>query len=162
VLAEQQLHIGLADVLLPEVAPVQNHAWVKPDGGFWTSSFIEGRSEWVDWIDSAGFSDPYSLAWHVLTPDPAARILLVDTLADLHRLLRRCGAEKAYGRRWPDFEAIAAQYDAMHLTSEGQRRTRMTHPDSLYGWDCESTLWFRWCFTKCVSVEPKRAVQAAS
>lgn len=30
----------------------------------------------------------------------------------------------------------------MHLTSEGQWRTRMSSP-SLYGWDCESTLFFR-------------------
>lgn len=44
-------------------------------------------------------------------------------------------------------EAIAKKYDAVHLTSEGQWRTRHSTPN-LYGWDCESTLWLRWKFEK--------------
>jgi hypothetical protein len=160
----EQLHIGLALDLSQTVAPVTNAHFVKPGGGLWTSSFIDGRSEWVDWVESERFLDSYSLTWHVLTPDPASRIYVIDSLADLTRLLDRYAVKKKWdgSMRWPDFERIAGEYDAMHLTAEGQWATRLTHPDSLYGWDCESTLWFRWSFTKCVTVEAKRQANSAS
>ncbi len=153
-----QLHISTSRELLPHVAQVENQHFVKPRGGLWTSSLIEGRSEWVDWVEDEVFGDPFSLEWYILYPDPTARILVIDSLADLTRILKT-GWQKSYptsGVRWPDFEAIAERYDAMHLTSSGQWATRLTYPDSLYGWDCESTLWFHWCFTRFAPVQPKR------
>jgi hypothetical protein len=45
-----------------------------------------------------------------------------------------------------DFEAISNDYDGIHLTTNGESATRLTSGISLYGWDVECTLWFRWCF----------------
>lgn len=52
--------------------------------------------------------------------------------------------------RWLKFSEMAKQFDGMHLTDNGQWATRLPPFDSpnLYGWDCESTLWFRWAFDK--------------
>src|SRR4051794_6456762 len=81
----EQLHITKDAALVREIAPVRNH-FVKPHGGFWTSSYIDGKSEWVDahqdmFADSRGCA--YTLNWFLLTVDPAARILVVDSMADL-------------------------------------------------------------------------------
>ena len=44
--------------------------------------------------------------------------------------------------KFPDFEKVALEFDAIHLTTRGMMETRFTPfetPD-LYGWDCESVL----------------------
>ena len=161
-----QLHITPCVELLPEVAAVKN-CFVKPRGGLWTSSYVDSKSAWVDahqdmFEESRGSA--YELSWFLLEPDPAARVLVIDTLDDLREVL----AEHLYHPypgldldsmlgAWPDFERIAERWDAMHLTEAGQWRTRLTIP-SLYGWDSESTLWFRWCFKDCRRIEGQKAV----
>lgn len=146
-----QLHIGTCVALIEKIPPVKNRQ-VKPEGGFWTSTLKDGSSGWVDWCRAEQFRNPDMDNWFLLEPAPNARILTIDTLADLKRLLARYNFNP-FSRitdlvfRYPDFERIAQRYDAMRLTEEGQWRTRMSMPDSLYGWDCESTLWFRWKFT---------------
>ena len=84
---------------------------------------------------------------------------MVDTLADLRGLLKgyslnRGRAEDHFFQPL-DFERMAADFDAVHLTDEGQWATRLTQP-SLYGWDCESTCWLRWAFERA---EPGPAVE---
>lgn len=146
-----QLHISGAGRLRPVVDPIRNWKFVKPNGGFWTSSYEDGSSAWVEECSSMfGDSTPYKKNWFLLKPDPSARILLIDTLSNL-RMLLRSWPNPLPGTRivWPDFEAIARHYDAMHLTAAGQIATRLSHPENLYGWDVESTLWFRWKFLDC-------------
>jgi hypothetical protein len=95
--------------------------------------------------------DPYSQNWFVLEPDPGARVLVINSLADLTKLLARFPAPLTYPGShfiYPDFERIATLYDGIQLTERGQWKTRLTIP-TLYGWDTESTLWFRWCFSEC-------------
>ncbi len=38
---------------------------------------------------------------------------------------------------------MARDYDGLHLTEKGQWDTHMGRTN-LYGWDMESTLWFKW------------------
>ncbi len=45
-----------------------------------------------------------------------------------------------------DFERLATEYDGLWLTEQGNAETHLSYPHDLYGWDTESTLWFRWCF----------------
>jgi hypothetical protein len=93
----------------------------------------------------------------VLTPDPAVHVFVVHTLDDLATLDRRYPWHPVPDMagmtllRGLDFERMRADgYDGVHLTEQGQWRTRLTELN-LYGWDCESTIWLRWAFT---SVEP--------
>ena len=51
-----------------------------------------------------------------------------------------------------DFERLAQDYDALQLTRDGYLRTRSM--PVLDGWDCESSLWFRWVFQDCHEVTP--------
>ncbi len=169
-----QLHISPCADLIPEIAPVQNDSFgVKPKFGLWTSSYLDGKSAWVDaYQDMFGHSgsdvralSAYSLNWFLLEPDPAARVLVIDTMADLRRLVAKFPARQEFGtfcRVWPDFERISEHYDAMQLTENGQWRTRMPiepNAPNLYGWDAESTVWFRWCFTGYRRIEAPQEVK---
>jgi len=137
--------------------PPRNDRFSKPRGGLWTSSYIdrEHGSEWMDWCIGEDFRSARQHSW-LLEPMPDARVYEIDTLHDLKALLRKHhydapwnGLTLGYGleSRMLDFEAIAKRYDAIHLTSEGQWRTKLSTPN-LYGWDCESTLWLKWKFRK--------------
>lgn len=135
------------------VVPVVNGGprGIKPDsGGLWTSHYNSGRrgSKWKDfstWRPSSG-------GW-VLHPRKA-KIFVINSHDDLLELLDDYGrpsslppelAQALGETKLIDFEALSKDFDALHLTDEGQHKTRMTRPN-LYGWDVESTLWFRWKF----------------
>lgn len=148
-----QLHVhhgGLHALAGERVAAITNR-YVKPSGGLWTSTYDERHgSGWVQWCLDEEYSLPKAGLWQctLLHPSPTARVYEIDTLADLKRLLRTfgentLGAGLRFG--YPDFEAVAREFDAIHLTDAGQWATRYSEP-SLYGWDCESTLWLRWVF----------------
>lgn len=125
----------------------------KPKGGLWTSTHTPDDtypSQWIEWgvVDGGNFW--LKMDWWLLTPDPNARIITIDSYEDLEVLQARYPLQQE--GIWEDlplldFTKIAQDYDAMNLTGRGQIKTRLTYPLSLYGWDCESTLWFRWLFT---------------
>jgi hypothetical protein len=152
---EQQLWCG--QNLRDDVRPVTEEmcGWMKPTGGLWTSTKLpSGSSGWINWCLGEDFAGPEFDVWE-LTPDPAARVFTIDSLPDLLDLRARfsplcdhprdCAPLRDIGAG-VSWRRVAEEYDAVRLTEEGQWRTRMSRP-SLYGWDCESTLWFRWRFT---------------
>lgn len=124
--------------------------WTKPDGGMWTSTYHPGLgSGWVQWCLGEEFAGPEFNCWR-LRPDPGSRVYVIDTYDDLAALVEEYPNE--HDPHWrgldkaPHWRRVAAHYDAVHLTEEGQWATRLTHPYNLYGWDCESTLWLDWRF----------------
>lgn len=136
----------------------------KPGGVLWTSTWTGEQygSDWIQWcLDNNYRDNPFDC--YLLTPDPAARIYTIDSLADLLALQvnhvripddiledERTGKIKFDGfwrTRFVDFASVSKVYDAIHLTEEGQWKTRLSMPADLYGWDCESTCWFRGNFT---------------
>lgn len=157
--SDTQLHITAATGLLqPVVAPVQNRQFIKPLYGLWTSTYADESSAWVDWCLAEDFGNPHACSWWVLQPDPSSRVYVIDSAADLCVLCERYPDPTMAGLgtlAFLDFERIARDYDGLHLTESGQWATRHSRP-SLYGWDCECTLWFRWCFDT-----PARAQDAA-
>lgn len=137
-------------------------------GGLWTSTYHdEHGSDWVQWCLSEEFecdrSDPTFPLW-TLEPEPVVRVYTIDTYGDLAQLVdeyphRKHFPDRGYGA-WsdakPNWGAIAKDFDGVRLTRHGQSETRLTHPLDLYGWDCESTLWFRWAFTETRYLGPVR------
>lgn len=121
----------------------------KPHGGLWTSTWTGDGSDWTRWCEDDGFRVP-SEEWSglLLTPCADARIYTIDDIDDLRALVRQYPAGDV-----ADYVAVAREFDAIHLTDAGQWATRMTLDLDLYGWDCESTVWFRWTFE---SAEPVR------
>jgi len=117
----------------------------------WTSTrTAAGRSEWVTFCEreyAAGLAGAtHRVTLHVL---PGARIAEVDSRADLAALMASYSyLQQGWGDRPQlDFEALAADFDGLHLTDNGETAMRSGYSGAeLYGWDFESTLWFRWAF----------------
>lgn len=149
---DTQLFLSIATPMPELFKPVKNRRFVKPEGGLWTSTWDAGKqsSAWVDWCRDEDFDQEVANRWFLLTPYANARILTIDTVADMETMY------KQYPDQMPsfsflnmiDFERMAQDYDAMRVTERGQWATRLSHPRNLYGWDCESTCWFRWSFSQ--------------
>jgi len=130
-----------------------NRLHCKPYGGMWTSTYTpedEYDSDWIRWCSTEGFLAGRHT--YRLSVQDDLRIVEVDGLDDLRTVAQRYQTDsEPHGqlhRVYYDFEALAEEFDAMRLTEEGQRKTRLTgskEPD-LYGWDSECTLWLRWAF----------------
>ena len=136
--------------------------------GLWTSTFLgEAQvSDWARWCRDNEFAGPDFRVW-MLDVNPAAHVWEIDDGDDLDALMSEYGAPSSYNlggvadRMFPyvDYDRMVADgIVGVHLTEEGQRRThgmaldRPVNAWSLYGWDCESTLWLRWAFTDATSL----------
>lgn len=153
---EVQLFLSNATPMPELFVPITNRQFVKPAGGMWTSTYIaEGHtSGWINWCRDEEFGDVDILRWFLLTPSPGARVLTIDSIADMDAMYT-CYSDYSLSYAYLnmiDFEAMARDYDAMRITARGQWATRLCLPRNLYGWDCESTCWFRWSFTKIKEV----------
>lgn len=129
----------------------------KPDrGGLWTSTYFDFHpfSAWGDWCQENEWSLDVDLRLFTLEPESGARVYEVNSYEDLVWLFTIYGRDPKNPigmlyrtERELVWENIAADYDAVHLTEQGQYETHLSMPYDLYGWDCESTLWLRWAFT---------------
>jgi hypothetical protein len=157
---QAQLYTGLYS---PAWLPIKNSEfpWHKPypGTGLWTSTYLGEKlgSDWVQWCIYNDFwrhvAHPTKQQGWLLHPKKDARIFVVDNQEDAKSLAHAYSPKLP--KDWPlatfiyiDFEKMAADYDAIHLTLGGERATRLTMNHSLYGWDCESTIWFRDVFEK--------------
>lgn len=176
-----QAWVGTQKPMEEHFRPVEYmpHGWAKPlaGTGFWTSTY-RGRygGDWCQWCMSEQFTDrgltiqgsafdEYSRfnaranLWKLI-PEADTRIYEIGRYGHLAWLVENYGRvpdphsqlPASIRREHPDWTAVAQDYDGIHLTQFGQWATRLTMPYSLYGWDCESTLWNRWCFTEVVDL----------
>jgi len=97
-------------------------------------------------------------AWHELCVRYPARTEdgLRKRLLARVRLLHRYPAIGEDGRLVPDWSAVAQGWDAVHLTLGGlltAEQVRIESPAGWtqhQGWECEQTVWLRWCFITAV------------
>jgi hypothetical protein len=141
----------IASLLLPVGQPEYVSAYTKPRiGGLWTSP--EGSEYgWENWCrenEMDWLGDRYVLA---VSGEP--RTLIIDSAAALERAWKNYGRQRDWGDRdqYTDrdlnYELIAQDFDALWLTEAGFAETRMALGLNTYAWDCETMLWFRWCFS---------------
>lgn len=128
----------------------------KPDGGLWTSTLRDdGSCAWLDWCRGADWGPEEDAHLYALEPAADISVLEIDSAEDLTRALEKWERDNypisIY--RLLDFEALAEEYDAIHLTERGVWQTRFSIP-GFYGWDCESTLWLRWAFRSAENCGP--------
>lgn len=153
---------------------------IKPaGGGLWTAPVTSqhpdgtpSMSAWIEWCRGEDWgADHYTLLTEI-HPARDAQVLRIDTLADLVAIV------DAYPhpspppvRRWladhyPDWAAIGADWDAVFLTEDGQRATRLPPYDqpNLYSWDVATVFWFRPAYTvgRTAQAEPLPAAEVAA
>jgi hypothetical protein len=124
------------------------------------TGFAGSRGMWREYIERAVSGTGFERPWHVwkIRARPGARVCEVDTAsawADLNMRYPLVKDELIY----PNWSAIAEDYDAIHLTAmaiaaiQGVRiSTEMGLIAPSY-WDVESTFWLRWSFDTVSEVE---------
>ncbi len=146
-----QLHVYKSNYnnkLIKTVFPIINKQWVKPLGGIWTSTLSRGKSDWVRWCIESGMDHWVEDCINYVLFPRKCNVITISSLEDLEKLIARFPTKIMTGNDHICFETVAKYYDAIHLTSKGLRECHLSYPYDLYGWDCESTIWFRWCFKK--------------
>lgn len=142
---------------------VENYIMSKPKGGLWSSTYTPNEkygSDWVYWCSREDFEIDKLKFGLTFGFKKDIRIFEVDSLKDLQNLKKIVGTFSWMPYRlldgnfseelknylieqhesYIDFEKAVDSYDVIHLTSNGERETRYTLTNGLYGWDCESCL----------------------
>lgn len=134
--------------------PVSNRTCSnKPEGGLWASPYYPNKeyiSGWHEWCSSE-MEDWLSNDSVILKLKEDAKVFTIDNQKDLIKFINIVGiVEDEFTLRmglkmfaYPNFEKASQIFDAIHLTEEGQWRTRFSDNKcdyNLYGWDCESVL----------------------
>jgi hypothetical protein len=145
-----------------QLKPVSNGPSTKytgkpEDGGLWTSTYQDGvGSAWINYDRSEWITGSVNDNWQVITPDPSAKVFVINSAADIQSLTDTYSAPSASGGPVIDFAALARAVDGVSLTAQGmQAAYKLGSP--LRQWNVESTLWFRPAFT----VTPIATIPAA-
>jgi hypothetical protein len=115
----------------------------KPRGGVWTSTYTPHAPTESDWVRFCQESHPDWIPAHgyLYAPASGVKIYRIDTADDLRALVKRCGDPARDPPAFEiDFEALARDYDGIHLTTAGLEQTHQRH---LECWDAEGTCWSR-------------------
>lgn len=131
------IHYGTDKFEPKKFQPITNNNWVKSLGGMWFSP-IDSKDGWRDWCIGEEFSRFDESKFLVAELLPDTRIFVIDSVEDLLKapLYTPSLCSTLYGQVI-DFEQLSKDYDCIHLTADGQARTRFGRPN-LYGWDCET------------------------
>lgn len=128
---------------LPSSASVKNMGMNKPLGGFWTSTYRGGRSDWADW---ATVNLERKKATQGILLEPGGKVYHLDDQSDYDRLFAKFPRKGMFDEDFIDWEAVSRAYDGVHISRQGIRNLASlgsTNNDPpLYGWDVESTVWF--------------------
>ena len=143
-----QLHVGRKPARALLDAPV---GWLpsgKPAGGvLWTSTYVEGiGSAWTVYAGTYRRGRQGGL-W-IVEPAPDCKVLTIETPEDHDELVRRFGggSRGSYFSHFLNWPEIAARYDGLRLVDPRAFYSTMADSLGLWGWDCESTVWFNWAF----------------
>ena len=161
---------GKAQLVTPVQPPSRDERYAQRlTGSFCTSTLIHETSSMFAAID-CGVGDiglvysrpPYAF-WQ-MTVDASVRVFEIDgpgawhdlcvsypAQGEINRLTPDFSGDK--GRLVPDWSAVAADWDAVHLTFGGlltAEQVRVGPPSGWtyhWAWDYEQTMWLRWMFT---------------
>lgn len=123
----------------------------KPEtGGFWTSTLTaNGKSGWLEFAEKEGIyseSKKQDLQVYHIDVANSARVLLINTIEDFEQAVKDYGFmqqeqnlfQGVYYEPRLNYDKLMKDYDALSVTSNALHENFL----ELYGWDCESTIWF--------------------
>ncbi|WP_181784207.1 hypothetical protein [Pseudonocardia pini] len=120
----------------------------KPEGAFWTSSYLpDGSSAWARSEESEFSGRSRPLRDFTFEPIAPGGIYLIRNPKDYQELVAAHPRETGNGRLAVDWSQVASNYVAVRLTAAGlalAQHYRVAVPGGiaqLSGWDAESTAW---------------------
>lgn len=148
-----QLFCGNSEPQKSNIHPIKNQIeCLKAGGGIWTSTYnSKSGSDWVQVYNNLWGIPEEGIDGWLLTPSLNARVYKIDSFNDLiwmYQNYKRVLADIPVFIKMINFEKMAQDFDAVHLTAKGKSETRHSWPINLHTWDCECMHWFRWCFEK--------------
>ncbi len=121
----------------------------KPVGALWTASYLaDGHSTW-ELLEQAEFSHRARSVFSVNFAEAEAAVYTISCLLDFRNLVSRYPNPLPDGRVRVQWDVVARDFDAVHLTARGLvtvHDVEVVTPfgsAKLYGWDSESTAWLR-------------------
>lgn len=136
----------------------RNGTWLPPGrlGGPWTATAGDEVHE-PAWLRvharrRAPDEAPAAAMWHLVVAEEA-RVFEVDGPLAWRWLCRRYPASAGRGEVLPDWSAVAADWDGVHVsvgglvTAHGVAVGSASSWSTIRSWDAEGTLWLRWAFS---------------
>ncbi|GAB6456217.1 hypothetical protein bcgnr5390_12080 [Bacillus luti] len=163
----KQLYVGKGEPTEQNIRVIKNDIEInKPIGGFWTSTFINERegSDWVRYSKNILTRYNSSTKAYTLTVSKDARIAQVNSMDDYEELLRKYKLEMAdpilasisIFSNLIDFELLSKDYDGFQISQKAVSMAKGSFKYiSLGAYDCESAVWFRWCFDKVEELDKR-------
>jgi hypothetical protein len=146
----------------PSAATDQTAAIQPRDIGLYTSTATaERRSMWREYLELYRGSTLYPLPWYtweVRLRGRGARVAEVVSAAKWVEFVEAY-ARISDGLIYPDWESVASDFDAVHMTLPAIVAAQGFHFRTPQGiippafWDVETTFWLRWCFSDAYLVE---------
>ncbi|NMH98764.1 hypothetical protein [Pseudonocardia acidicola] len=128
--------------------PASNLYGDKPEGAFWTSSYLpDGSSAWTRSEDSEFSGQNRPLRNFTFEPIAPDAVFLIRSLEDYQELVTTYPREIGNNQVAVDWPRAASDYVAVRLTAAGlalAHHYRVATPAGtaqLTGWDAESTAW---------------------
>jgi hypothetical protein len=124
----------------------------KPRRALWTSTSVGScPSPWISYLRWGEDHRPPPYSPFRLEVSPMAQVYEIHEPRAWHTL---CLTYPLDGALLPNWEAVAREWDGIHLSVGGLLTTEMVRygpPEAwtmLSGWNIESTVWFRWIFDR--------------
>lgn len=163
---ETQVFVGTKPTEHQFQVVLNRRCFCKPVGGLWTSTYDpEVGSSWIEWnVEQGRFNGHIDTspvkAW-ALEIDEEAKVFVIDSKDDTKQLDELgCLFVNEIGNKQIDFEKLAGIFDGVHFTENARGEDWLSislHGSDecvdLYGWDVESTVWFRWMFKNIEELE---------
>jgi len=148
-----QTYIGSKRPSSSNINPIKNDdsymsEFPKPKGGFWTSSLIKVdekyTSKWVQHRQKTNWTISENEDLYILIPSDT-NLLTIENKSTFESLKSNYTINNKSRHRHINFEKIKSDgYSGVRVTSNAL--------SFLKGWDCESTIWFNWCFKSVENV----------
>jgi len=134
------------------MAPRANSTKPFTFGLYTSTGFMGTQGMWRAYLDLYEGSAVPPPVWHVwaLTARQDAAVLEITTATEWAAFIDRFPAETG-GLLYPDWQAVATQFDAVHMTIRAIAAVQGLCFYVLNGitapayWDVEATFWLRWC-----------------
>ncbi len=130
------IHYGHDRFIKEQFQPIQNDSFPIPKGRLWASP-IDSEYGWIIHCIINDHEIKALTKYFKFTLSDNCEITTINSYSDLEKLPIIDSFDPV---KFLDFKEIAKRFDVIYLTLKGERKTRISWPINLSGWDCECIL----------------------
>lgn len=127
------IHYGSNKFDINKFDEIKNDFPFKPKGGLWASRY-SSYNGWLDFCLLKRYETEELKKSFIFSLDKSARILTIDSIRKLDKIIDNYSFVCDLGFLRLDFEKISKDYDAVEVLISKESKLY----DRMYGWDCDS------------------------